>query len=48
MLDATWSDVHGPLRTRVAVDNMLDRRYNELIGFPGQRRRVRIEAEATF
>ena len=44
-VDGTLQHVRGNLRATLAVDNMLDRRHDELVGFPALGRRVRVELE---
>src|SRR5206468_7990762 len=45
---ATATYVQANVRTSRAVDNLLDRHYDELIGFPAQARRVRVQVELTY
>ena len=47
-LDASYSIRFGPLHAKVAVDNVLDRKYEQFVGFPGQDRRLRVEVRGSF
>ena len=47
-LDASYSVRLGPLTAKLAVDNVLNRQYEQFVGFPGQDRRVRVEVRASF
>ena len=47
-LDASYSIQLGPLQAKVAVDNVLDRKYEQFVGFPGQDRRLRVEVRGSF
>ena len=41
-------DLRGPLRLTLRVENLLDRRYHELVGFPGPGREVVLGLERRF
>ncbi len=47
-LDASYSIRFGSLQAKVAVDNVLDRRYEQFVGFPAQDRRLRVEVRGSF
>ena len=47
-LDASGSINFGPLQAKLAIDNVLNRYYEQFVGFPGQDRRLRIELRASF
>ena len=47
-IDASYSIQLGPLQAKVAVDNVLDRKYEQFVGFPGQDRRLRVEVRGSF
>jgi vitamin B12 transporter len=47
-VDAAYSIRFGTLRTKLAVDNLLNEKYEQFVGFPSRDRRVRIELRADF
>ena len=47
-LDLNYSVRFGPLTGKVAVDNVLNRSYEQFVGFPGQDRRLRFEVRGSF
>ena len=48
VLDAAYNIGFGPARLKIAVDNVLDKTYEQFVGFPAQGRRVRAEVSASF
>jgi vitamin B12 transporter len=48
VVDAGYAYTLGMWRVRLSVDNLLDRDYEQFIGFPAQGRRVRAEVRASF
>lgn len=42
LLDVGYTFNSGPLQATVAIDNLLDRRFEQFVGFPGQERRLRV------
>jgi len=48
VLDAAYTLAFGAWRGKVAVDNVLDKQYEQFVGFPAQGRRVRAEVSARF
>jgi vitamin B12 transporter len=47
-VDVAYSILFGKLRAKVAVDNLLDRQYEQFVGFPARDRRLRVELRADF
>jgi vitamin B12 transporter len=47
-VDAAYSIRFGSLSAKVAIDNLLDRQYEQFVGFPSQDRRLRVEIRAAF
>lgn len=48
VVDAACSFSFGALTLKLALDNVLDRRYEQFIGFPAQGRRLRTELRGSF
>lgn len=48
VLDAAYTVPFGAWRAKLAVDNLLDKQYEQFVGFPAQGRRVRAEVSASF
>ncbi|MFZ2653234.1 MAG: TonB-dependent receptor, partial [Burkholderiaceae bacterium] len=47
-LDLSHSVSFGPVQLKAAIDNLLDRNYEQFVGFPGQERRLRVEVRGSF
>ena len=47
-LDLSYRLRLGSLQLRAALDNVLDRAYEQFVGFPAQGRRVRMELRGSF
>jgi vitamin B12 transporter len=47
-VDMAYSMRFGKLRAKLAVDNLLDRDYEQFVGFPARDRRLRVELRADF
>ena len=48
LLDVGYMFNSGPLQATVAIDNLLDRSFEQFVGFPGQERRLRISMRVSF
>ena len=48
VLDAAYTVSFGPWRAKLALDNVLDKHYEQFVGFPAQGRRLRAEVGASF
>jgi len=48
ILDAGYTFNAGPVQATFAIDNLLDRSYEQFVGFPGQERRVRMGLRVSF
>ena len=47
-VDMAYSIRFGMLRAKLAIDNLLDRDYEQFVGFPARDRRLRVELRADF
>jgi len=47
-VDAAYSIRFGTLRAKLAVDNLLNEKYEQFVGFPSRDRRLRVELRADF
>jgi iron complex outermembrane receptor protein/vitamin B12 transporter len=48
VVDIGYTFTYGPMRVRLSLDNVLDKDYEQFVGFPAQGRRARAEVRATF
>ena len=48
LLDVGYMFNSGPLQATVAIDNLLDRSFEQFVGFPGQERRLRVGMRVSF
>ncbi len=47
-VDLAGSIRFGAMRAKLAVDNLLDKKYEQFVGFAARDRRLRIELRADF
>jgi outer membrane receptor protein involved in Fe transport len=48
VVDAGWGMSFGAFRVKVSIDNLLNEKYEQFVGFPAQDRRLRVELRGTF
>lgn len=48
VVDMAYTIRFGPLTAKLAVDNLLDRKYEQFVGFPARDRRLRVELRSEF
>lgn len=46
--DAGYSFTYGKARLQLSLDNLFDKNYEQFVGFPAQRRRLRAELRGSF
>lgn len=48
VFDAGYAFIYGRMQLRVSLDNVLNRFYEQFVGFPAQARRMRVEVFGSF